>query len=52
MGAMEVTTVTAPSGGLLAAIRETLAEADEALLCVAFAQARGVHLIEIGRAHV
>jgi hypothetical protein len=42
---MDVTTVTAPSGGLLAAIRETLVEADEALLCVAFAQARGVHLI-------
>lgn len=42
---MDVATVTAPSGGLLSAIRGTLADADEALLCVAFAQRRGVHLI-------
>lgn len=42
---MDVATVTAPSGGLLAAVRETLDGADEALLCVAFAQARGVHLL-------
>lgn len=42
---MEVSTVTAPAGGLLGAVRRTLAEADRALLCVAFAQARGVHLI-------
>ncbi|MBN8613662.1 MAG: phospholipase D family protein [Deltaproteobacteria bacterium] len=42
---MDVSTVTAPSGGLLAAVRATLAGADDALLCVAFAQTRGVHLI-------
>ncbi len=42
---MDVSTVTAPSGGLLAAVRSTLATADEALLCVAFAQTRGVHLV-------
>lgn len=42
---MDVSTVTAPTGGLLAAVRATLAEADEALLCVAFVQSRGVHLV-------
>jgi hypothetical protein len=42
---VDVATVTAPTGGLLHAVRRALAEADEALLCVAFAQARGVHLI-------
>lgn len=42
---MHVATVTAPCGGLLSAVRDTLSDADEALLCVAFAQARGVHLI-------
>lgn len=42
---MDVATVTAPTGGLLAAVRSTLADADEALVCVAFAQTRGVHLI-------
>jgi len=42
---VHVATVTAPCGGLLSAVRDTLADADEALLCVAFAQARGVHLI-------
>ncbi|MCC7536257.1 MAG: phospholipase D family protein [Deltaproteobacteria bacterium] len=42
---MHVEAVTAPTGRLLEAVRRTLAEADEALLCVAFAQARGVHLI-------
>lgn len=42
---MDVETVTAPSGGLLAAVRSTLAGAEDALLCVAFAQSRGVHLV-------
>lgn len=42
---VEVSTVTAPTGGLLAAVRATLAHADDALLCVAFAQSRGVHLV-------
>jgi len=42
---VDVSIVTAPTGGLLAAVRETLAGSDETLLCVAFAQARGVHLV-------
>jgi HKD family nuclease len=42
---VEVATVTAPAGGLLEAVRHTLHDVDEALVCVAFAQARGVHLI-------
>lgn len=42
---MEIETVTAPTGGLLAAVRRTLEHGDEALVCVAFAQARGVHLV-------
>jgi hypothetical protein len=37
--------VTAPSGGYLQAVRSVLKEADDALICVAFAQARGVHLL-------
>ncbi len=43
--AVEIETVTAPAGGLLEAVRRTLDHGDEALLCVAFAQARGVHLV-------
>ena len=42
---MEVALVTAPSGGYLDAVRRVLSSADEALVCVAFAQARGVHLV-------
>ncbi len=42
---MHVGAVTSPGGTLLAALRGVLDSADEALLCVAFAQARGVHLI-------
>ena len=42
---VHVSTLTAPAGKLLAAVRATLASADEALLCVAFAQPRGVHLV-------
>lgn len=40
-----VDTVTSPGSALLGALRGVLAESDDALLCVAFAQARGVHLI-------
>lgn len=43
---MHVATVTAPNGGLLSAAREVLAPADAAILCVAFADVRGVHLLE------
>jgi hypothetical protein len=42
---MQVETVTAIGFGLLGAVRATLATADEALLCVAFAHERGVRLI-------
>ncbi|AKF11626.1 phospholipase D family protein [Sandaracinus amylolyticus] len=42
---MEVSAVTAPGGALLASVRGLLGSSDDALLCVAFAQARGVHLI-------
>lgn len=42
---MEVEAVTAPGNALLGAVRGALDDADEALLCVAFAQARGVHLV-------
>lgn len=42
---MDIETVTAPTGGLLAAVRRTLDHGDDALVCVAFAQARGVHLV-------
>lgn len=50
---MSVALVHAPGGGLLRAVRETLSEGDEALLCVAFASEAGVHLIrkELGAAH-
>ena len=42
---MQIETVTAPAGGMLAAVRAVLDHGDRALLCVAFAQARGVHLV-------
>ncbi len=42
---MDVTAVTTRDGGLLGAARETLAGADEALLCVAFVQRAGVELL-------
>lgn len=45
LSAVHLSAVTAPGSALLAAVRGVLSEADEALLCVAFAQARGVHLI-------
>ena len=37
--------VTAPTGGYLEAVRGVLEEADDALLCVAFARPAGVHLL-------
>ena len=40
-----LTIVTAPGSALLASVRDLLATSDEALLCVAFAQPRGVHLV-------
>ncbi len=43
---MDVSTVTTMDQSLLGGVRETLAEAKDALLCVAFVHARGVHLIE------
>ncbi|MDQ3034813.1 MAG: phospholipase D family protein [Myxococcota bacterium] len=42
---MNVDAVTSPGSALLGALRGVLADSDDALLCVAFAQARGVHLI-------
>ncbi len=42
---MQVETVTAPAGGMLAAVRSVLDHGDQAMLCVAFAQTRGVHLV-------
>lgn len=42
---MRVETVTAVGFGLLGAVRSTLASAEDALLCVAFAHERGVRLI-------
>lgn len=42
---LQVETVTAAGFGLLEAVRATLARADEALLCVAFAHERGVRLL-------
>ena len=42
---LHVETVTAAGFGLLEAVRWTLATADEALLCVAFAHERGVRLL-------
>lgn len=43
---MDVETVSTADQSLLGAVRETLSDADEALLCVAFTHSRGVHLIE------
>jgi hypothetical protein len=43
---MRVATVTTSDRSLLHAIRTTLTEADEALLCVAFVQEKGLHLLE------
>lgn len=41
---MEVRTVTTADSSLLHAVRSTLEGADEAFLCVAFVQERGLHL--------
>ncbi|MGC4120431.1 MAG: phospholipase D-like domain-containing protein [Myxococcales bacterium] len=43
---MQVETVTTQDRSLLQHVRQTLAEADSALLCVAFVQERGVHLLK------
>lgn len=43
---MEVETVSTADQSLLRAVRDTLGNADDALLCVAFIHSRGVHLIE------
>ncbi len=43
---MEVRTVTTSDRSLLHAVRSTLDAADEAFLCVAFVQERGLHLLE------
>ena len=43
---MDVETVTTSDRSLLKAVRGTLEGADEAILCVAFVQQRGVHLVE------
>lgn len=43
---MDVETVTTSDRSLLRAVRGTLDGAEEALLCVAFVQQRGVHLVE------
>jgi hypothetical protein len=42
---MQVETVTTSDGSLLRAVRTTLSSADEVLLCVAFVQEKGLHLI-------
>jgi hypothetical protein len=42
---MHVETMTGPSGGLLRGVRSVLINADQVILCVAFAQSRGVHLL-------
>lgn len=42
---MQVQTVTTQDRSLLQHVRQTLAGADSALLCVAFVQERGVHLL-------
>jgi hypothetical protein len=42
---VHVETVTTSDGSLLRAVRSTLASAREVLLCVAFVQAKGLHLI-------
>lgn len=43
---MEVRTVTTSDRSLLHAVRSTLDQAQEAFLCVAFVQERGLHLLE------
>jgi hypothetical protein len=43
---VEVLTVTTSDRSLLHAVRGVLADADEAFLCVAFVQERGIHLLE------
>jgi len=43
---MQVRTVTTSDRSLLHAVRTTLASAEEAFLCVAFVQERGLHLLE------
>ena len=43
---MEVATVTTTDRSLLHAVRGTLADAEEAFLCVAFVQEKGIHLLE------
>ncbi|MFY3743290.1 hypothetical protein ACOQFB_05235 [Anaeromyxobacter sp. Red801] len=43
---MEVATVTTSDRSLLHAVRGALTEADEAFLCVAFVQEKGIHLLE------
>ena len=42
---MHVKTVTTSDGSLLRAVRSTLASATHVLLCVAFVQEKGLHLI-------
>jgi HKD family nuclease len=43
---VEVTTVTTADQSLLEGVRSTLVQGGDSLLCVAFAHARGVHLLE------
>ncbi|WP_243337512.1 phospholipase D family protein [Anaeromyxobacter soli] len=43
---MQVATVTTSDRSLLGAVRGTLATAEDAFLCVAFVQEKGVHLVE------
>ena len=43
---MEVETVTTSDRSLLHAVRATLDGAEEAFLCVAFVQEKGIHLLE------
>lgn len=43
---LQVATVTTSDRSLLHAVRSTLAEAEEAFLCVAFVQEKGIHLLE------
>jgi HKD family nuclease len=43
---MEVATVTTTDRSLLHAVRNALADAEEAFLCVAFVQEKGIHLLE------
>jgi hypothetical protein len=43
---LRVSTVTTSDRSLLRAVRETLSDVEEAFLCVAFVQEKGVHLLE------